>query len=97
MLVRTETVTPTALAPVEELGGAALAVRMTQVGKRSVHCLAEDCRFIAKFCDDLDREEVWKRTSADWDEVCRKSLGYPGEIIQLSRAAAAVLNKLDKP
>lgn len=95
MSVKIETVVPTAMMSLEELDGEELLVRAAQVGKRCVINLAENSRYLARFCDKLDQGELWRKATPTWDEFCWKVFGHPAYYVQTIRVGVALLDKGD--
>lgn len=92
--VTIETVTPSAMMPMEELDGDALLIRVMQVGKRCVINLAEDSRYLSNFCEKLERNDAWKKVAPTWDEFCQKAFGHPSAYVDMLRAGVVVLDGL---
>jgi hypothetical protein len=89
----TETVTPLAMTPVERLEGGHLLDRVSHIGEESLADIAEDSRYLAMFCDKLERDAIWQKLAPTWDEFCQKVLGHPAWFVDMHRAAVAMLDE----
>jgi hypothetical protein len=81
--------------PLEDLDGDALLIRVGQIGKRCVINLAEDSRYLSKFCDKLLKDDLWKKISPTWEEFCLKAFSHPSYYVDMIRAGVRLLDKGD--